>query len=140
MKLTRFPRCSFPPSTRFPYARGPPFPLSPDDVNRTRTWNRARPGIRRGGLFGEKEKRMKTIDPLMTAHETETLTALCTELVLARHVVQILRSETAPRWIDHGPTALALALDDYERFLLSGEQRIVPDCFLPRLLQGKGRP
>jgi hypothetical protein len=32
MKLTRFPRGSFPPRFRFPYARGPPSPFSPDDV------------------------------------------------------------------------------------------------------------
>jgi len=73
---------------------------------------------------------MKPIDKLTTAlalqDESETLQALCTELVLARFVAQALIDK-------RDPEAAVLC---YVNFLKGGEQRIIPDCFLPAGLRG----
>jgi len=68
--------------------------------------------------------------------QSETLKALAIELVLARGVIAALR-QASPAWVNGGPIALGDAIDSYDEFLASGEQRVIPDSLLPLALQGR---
>ncbi len=84
----------------------------------------------------EPEKPAEQIPLHEQLKQSATLKDLAMELVLARGVIAALR-EASTAWLDGGPIALGDAIDSYDEFLASGEQRIVPDSLLPIALQGR---